>query len=280
MDWEPEHPQTVPLHPSFQRNCQTPAKRTFPALQPTKTMEFVVSAPPSPLDDWARFKNDITTEMTPITTSPTLMHQEETESLSVSVESVRPHTQTPLPVISSEAFRIGYAFSALLRILAMVATLTSRAGATATSRSEGFLAEGPSIIEMISSAGSGMAQRQRAQVSLPPYCCRCIPRQLTILASTDNDNTADHRDLRSSATLYTPDVPVDIGSCQTHPDHRASGQQTRVAYLLEDFGRVVLGGQRCSRLADSVICTSSLYHGSNIALQEGSRRIEIDADCA
>jgi hypothetical protein len=265
MDWEPEHPRTVPSHSSFQRNCQTPAKRSFPALQPTKTMEFVVSAPPSPLDDWARFKNDITTEMTPITTSPTLMHQEETESLSVSVESVRPHTQTPLPVISSEAFRIGYAFSALLRILAVVATLTSRAGATATSRSEGFLAEGPSIIEMISSAGSGMAQRQRAQVSLPPSCCRYLASSLT-LVSTDDDNTSDHRDLRSSATLYPSDVPVDIGSCQTHSNHRASGQQTRVAYLLEDLGRVVLGGQRCSRLADSVICTSSLYHGLNIAL--------------
>jgi hypothetical protein len=174
MDWEPEHPRAVPLHSSFQRNCQTPAKRTFPALRPTKTMEFAVCTPPSPLDDWTRFKNDITTEMTPITISSTTMHQEETDSLVAPAEPARLYTQTTLPVITSEAFRIGYAFSALLRILAVVATLTSRAGVTATSRSEGFLAEGPSIIEMISSAGSGMAQRQRAQVSLPPYCCRYL----------------------------------------------------------------------------------------------------------
>jgi hypothetical protein len=179
MDWEPEHPRAVPLHSSLQENAQTPVKRIFPALRPINTVEFAACTAPSPLDDWTRFKNDITTEMTPITISSTTMHQEETDSLDASAEPARLYTQDSLPVITSEAFRIGYAFSALLRVLAVVATLTSGAGATATSRSEGFLAEGPSIIEMISSAGSGMAQRQRAQVSLPPYCCRYIPRQLT-----------------------------------------------------------------------------------------------------
>jgi hypothetical protein len=159
MDWEPERAPTIP---SLRQAYETPDKTRSPALRSSKTIEFAASTPPSPLDDWTRFKNDIMTEVKPVTISPPTLRE----------PVVRPaapiRRYSPLSTITSDTFRIGYAFSALVRVLAIVATLTVRT----TTLSKGFLAEGPSIIEMASSAGSGLAQRQMVQVSLATFRLR------------------------------------------------------------------------------------------------------------
>lgn len=152
MDWEPEEPPSIP---TLRNVFETPQRTRFPTLRSSKTLEFTADTPPSPLDDWTRFKNDIMTEMRPIANTSPPAQQSSVE------DTILTRPLGFLSAMTSETFRIGYAFSALVRILAIVSTITSGA----TTISTGFLAEAPSIVEMLSSAGSGLAGRQTRQVS-------------------------------------------------------------------------------------------------------------------
>ena len=152
MDWEPEHRPAVPLLKDI---FETSEKGPLPALRSSRQTELATPTPPSPLDDWTHFRNDILDETKPVTNARTIPAQ------STTVDSILLPRHNFLPAFTNGTFRIGYAFSALVRVLAIVASLTSGTNM----RHKGFLAEGPSVVEMISSAGSCLIKRETPKAS-------------------------------------------------------------------------------------------------------------------
>ena len=154
MDWEPETPATVTW--TTQR-LETPKKITRRTAQaPTNLQSSVTSVstvPPSPLDDWTRFRNDIMTETMP---NPAI-------GLSATQAVVTRDQRVRLNVfdLPTETFRTAYAFCALLRILAMINALAT--GSSGTVR--GLLADTATTMEMIASVGARLGARLRKQVS-------------------------------------------------------------------------------------------------------------------
>jgi len=154
MDWEPETPATVTW---TTQQLETPKKITRRTAQALANLQSSVTSastvPPSPLDDWTRFRNDIMTE-----TMPNLaIEPSATEAISARGQQERLNV-LDLP---TETFRTAYAFCALLRILAMINALA--AGSSGTVR--GLLADTATTMEMIASVGARLGARHRKQVS-------------------------------------------------------------------------------------------------------------------
>ena len=154
MDWEPETPATITW---TTQQLETPKKTTRRTAQALTNLQSSATSPstvpPSPLDDWTRFRNDIMTE-----TMPNLaIEPSATEAISARGQQERLNV-LDLP---TETFRTAYAFCALLRILAMINALA--AGSSGTVR--GLLADTATTMEMIASVGARLGARHRKQVS-------------------------------------------------------------------------------------------------------------------
>lgn len=154
MDWEPETPATAAWTTQQLETPKRSIRRAAQAL--TNIQSSVASAstvPPSPLDDWTRFKNDIMTETIPAVA----IEPSNTNLLPTRDRRMRPNV-LDLP---AETFRTAYAFCALLRVLAMINAL-----ATGSSNSvRGLLADTATTVEMIASVGARLAARHSKQVS-------------------------------------------------------------------------------------------------------------------